>query len=251
MGLGFQSHIPYGDKQIKQIVRLKLAKRPVFIVSSQKDEFVKTETIDFEWHKGLTIQQKQKSIESFHKAFLLKFSSARVLEVSTKSTSSLGKSLSAFNLKTLVGGKEVSVETAFQSSKVFENGGPYLDLLERSSMEAKQDCRIRASGKIVGFEFNGQQFSSEPKSLFYDWLYMTALMSHPTLVQQLQEFNAFSDIEFNPAKSLNCQAKCVALFLGMKNQFNKGLEFSSPSVLFKKIKPYYSRSAEEQIDLFG
>ena len=30
------------------------------------------------------------------------------------------------------------------------------------------------------------------------------------------EFDAFTDIEFNPNKSLNCQARAAALFVAMK-----------------------------------
>ena len=48
------------------------------------------------------------------------------LEVSSKSELPLGRALGPFNLKAKMGnGSEVSVENMYQSSKVFQAGGPY------------------------------------------------------------------------------------------------------------------------------
>lgn len=80
--------------------------------------------------------QKQKSILSLHKNFLEKYPQRRILEISTKSNNELGVKLSAFNLMIHTNERAFSVESAFQSSKVFENGGPYTDLLNKSSKEA-------------------------------------------------------------------------------------------------------------------
>ena len=66
-------------------------------------------------------------------------------------------------------------ECAYQGSKVFENGGPYHELYLVSSQEAKTDDRLRNSGALVAFNFCGESFPIEPKTAFYDWLYMTAL----------------------------------------------------------------------------
>lgn len=40
------------------------------------------------------------------------------------------------------------------------------------------------------------------------------------------DFDAFTDIEFNPQKSLNCQAEAVALFVALKknNLLEKALK---------------------------
>lgn len=57
--------------------------------------------------------------------------SLQILEVSTKSTNPTGVALSAFNLKfyEIKTDREYPLENIFQSSKVFERGGPYRDLL--------------------------------------------------------------------------------------------------------------------------
>ena len=90
------------------------------------------------------------AIESFHNEILQKNKNLRVLEISTRSNERLGQELSAFNLKSETVNKKIpfTVETAFQSSKVFENGGLFIDLLYKTSKQAKTDERLKTSGKI-------------------------------------------------------------------------------------------------------
>lgn len=194
-----------------------MAKRPVYIVSNTKPYF-KCKMTDFEYFSGFSVKQKQKNIRSLHDAFSTLNPSSRILEISTKSEDSLGIALSAFNLmvKNEKGEDLFSVEAAFQSSKVFEKGGPYTDLLYVSSKEAKKDKRLKTSGSIIGFNFQGEEFKSRPKTFFYNWLYINALNSNEELAEAIMNFDAFTDIEFNPQKSLNCQAEAVALFVSLK-----------------------------------
>lgn len=51
---------------------------------------------------------------------------------------------------------------------------------------------------------------------FYDWLYINALKQNSILATELENYDIFTDIEFNPNKSLSCQAATVALFLSLK-----------------------------------
>lgn len=189
---------------------------------------VEQETIDFKYYSGFSTSQKLKTIESFHHEILQKYKNLKVLEISTKSNEELGQKLSAFNLKSETINKKIpfTVETAFQSSKVFENGGPYKDLLEKTSKEAKTDERLRTSGKIISFNFFNKDYPTEPKTLFYDWLYINVLEKNKDLHKALFQYNCFTDIEFNPAKSINCQAHAVALFISMKKN----------NIDFEKIK---------------
>ena len=39
-----------------------------------------------------------------------------------------------------------------------------------------------------------------PKTIFYDWLYINAVLENPLLAAELLKYNAFTDIEFNPKK---------------------------------------------------
>ena len=43
-----------------------MATRPIFISKTDGDFLVKTQNIDFEWFPGLSVSQKQKSIDSLH-----------------------------------------------------------------------------------------------------------------------------------------------------------------------------------------
>ena len=45
---------------------------------------------------------------------------------------------------------------------------------------------------------------------FYDWLYLNALGSHRDWIEAASGYPEFTDIEFNPAKSVNCQDRALA-----------------------------------------
>lgn len=178
-----------------------MATRPGYTI---KDGKVRTVNVNFEWSGGFAVSQKQKNIEKLHKAL-----GGSALEVSTKSKVDLGKKLSAFNLR--LGG--YTLENIYQSSKTFENGGPYTDLLEVQPKEAKRDPRLQSSGKLIAFSYKGENWPLEPRSAFYDYIYAMAVkecISEEEL-EMLSEYQYFTDIEFNPNKSSNTQARAIAI----------------------------------------
>ena len=193
----------------------KVARRLVFVPGSESP-YVSELSLEFEQFSGSSIQQKRRSIARLHASYVAKFPSSRVLEVSSKSERDLGVQLSAFNL--MIEHPErgsYSVECAFQASKVFAHGGPFVDLLDVSSRAAKTDRRLRESGKLVGFKYFAHEFPLEPKTYFYDWLYASALCRDDEIVEQVMMFDAFTDIEHNPERSINCQARTVAKVVGL------------------------------------
>ncbi|KTA76803.1 DarT1-associated NADAR antitoxin family protein [Aeromonas salmonicida] len=194
-----------------------MAKRPVFIPTTEGTALVRTESIDFQWFPGMAVSQKQKSIDSLHASACKVLGINSVLEVSSKSHEELGIALSAFNLTftTIKYNRTTSVECAFQGSKVFEHGGPFFDIFDMTSREAKKDERIRSSGRLIGFRFFGVEWELEPQTAFYDWLYINALKKLPHLTEKLLDYPAFTDIEFNPERSINCQAYSVALYISL------------------------------------
>lgn len=195
-----------------------MAIRPVFVVSLDNQYCIR-ENIEFEFFSGFSDKQKKKCIHSLHQAYLKKNADRKILEISSKSEDELGIKLSAFHLMMKTrDGKEVSVESAFQAGKVFENGGPYKDLLEVSSRTAKKDERLRNSGKIIAFTIEEQIFPTEPKTYFYNWLYINALHCYDELTEQLINYDAFTDIAFNPQKSINCQAEAAAIYVSLRKQ---------------------------------
>ena len=111
---------------------------------------------------------------------------------------------------------KISLECAFQGSKVFEGNVQYRDIYFLDSIQAKKDERLKKSGNIIGFNFNGVFWENEPKTAFYDYLYIKTLVNnYENLIKELVKFDAFSDIEFNPKKSINCQAKTCAILVSL------------------------------------
>ena len=226
-----------------------MANRPIFTPDFNGFPFVETVDIEFKWYSGFAKSQMQKTIVSLHEA-AEKQGIAPILEISRKSASRLGVSLSAFILTLETPrGQKMSVECAYQGSKVFENGGPYHDLYSVSSRSAKTDDRLRNSGELIAFNFCGEDFPIEPKTAFYDWLYITALcQKKKDLMQQLESFLGFSDIVFNPNRSLNCQARAAALFVSLsKNGLIDEQIFSDKDYYFELMTDKKRFSSTELI----
>jgi len=187
---------------------------------------VDTQMIDFTWSPGLSKSQKQKSISSLHNEAKDQLEISAILEVSSKSFDPLGIALSAFNLS-YKGQSSISVECLYQASKVFENGGAFRDIANGTSLNAKRDPRLKSSGRLIKFtSFSGEDWPLEPLTLYYDWVYLNVLFNNPELLENLHQFSAFTDIEFNPTKSINCQAYSVALFCALQSRglINEALE---------------------------
>ena len=191
-----------------------MAERPIFIPTPDSPQLVREVFLQLTWHPGFAAVQKARNIKALHAA--AHAAGYRVLEVSTKSDQQLGQQLSAFNLKVKVEALgEVPLECAFQGSKVFQRGGPFTDLYQREPREAKRDPRLNESGQLIGFRFGGLNFPLEPKTVFYDWLYLNCICRQREWTAELEQYGGFSDIEFNPQRSINCQARSVALFLSL------------------------------------
>jgi len=203
-----------------------MAQRPVFVPRTDGQRLVEEVPITFVWHKGMAPSQKKKNVLELHEAAKAK-GLHRLLEVSTKSDEKLGQRLSAFNLKVEIAGLgKVPLESAYQGSKVFSGGGPFTDLYTREAREAKKDERLKASGSLVGFRFADVSWGLEPKTAFYDWLYLRSLFEFSDFLQRLFGYDGFTDIEFNPETSLNCQARSCALLVSLmkKHLLSKAVE---------------------------
>lgn len=195
-----------------------MATRPIFIPNPSGNIGVEERMLEFSWHSGLAKSQKQKSIRALH-ATAAASGISSILEISSKSEEALGVELSAFNLRIITKTKSnvFTVETAFQGSKIFERGGPFKDLIGLDSLSAKRDIRLKESGNLIGFEFFGKKFPLIPRTYFYDWIYINALHQNTDFANQITHYQGFSDIEFNPSRSINCQAYSAALYLSLKN----------------------------------
>lgn len=192
-----------------------MAERPIFVPVLDTGELVKEIFLTIKWHSGFAPVQKEKNIKALHEA-AKGAGLSPVLEISSKSDSKRGRHLSAFHMRVKVANLgDIPLECAFQGSKVFERGGPFTDLYAADVREAKRDPRLKDSGQLVGFSFDGFFWPLEPKTAFYDWLYVGFLNGWRDWAQKLLAYSGFTDIEFNPHRSINCQARSCALFLAL------------------------------------
>lgn len=138
----------------------------------------------------------------------------------------------------------------FQSSKKFEKGGPFLDILNKDSKSAKKDKRLRESGELVSFIYKGEKWELEPKTLFYDWLYINVLNINieekKINLKEIKKYQIFTDVEFNHEKSINCQARSLALYiiLHKTRQLKKSLK--NKEIFKKNLEKIYRISSKEQ-----
>ncbi|MBR0485274.1 MAG: hypothetical protein IJJ69_10935 [Oscillospiraceae bacterium] len=183
-----------------------MAVRPAFCISQNQKVIAKQ--IEFQWISGLSFQQKQKNADSLLEAVKNAYPEANPLEISTRGRIELGVKLSAFNLKY----QGYPLECVYQSSKVFQHGKNYPDLLLKTPRDAKLDPRLQESGQLMAFYHDGITWALEPKTAFYDYIYIRAVLESlkPDEIQQIKNYNYFTDIEFNPKTGFNTQARTVA-----------------------------------------
>ena len=217
-----------------------MAVRPVFLPSSRSPYRISWNA-EFTYNSGFAVSQKQKNITAIHRVFQTAFPERNILEISSKSMQEGGSELSAFHLLKYVPslGRSIPLENVFQAGKVFQKGGPFTDLLDVSPREAKRDPRLRESGPLTEFRFEGQVFPLRPATVFYDFLYINALLENENLAKIVLKYDAFTDIEFNPEKSLNCQAKSAALFVSLHRAglLDKAADFQEFLGLFLRNTP--------------
>ncbi len=192
-----------------------MAERPIFVPVESGFQLILEKSVSFQWHSGMAPSQKKKNVAALH-ASAIKIGISPLLEVSTKSDEQIGLRLSAFNLKVeTTEGWTIPLESAFQGSKIFKFGGPFHDMYGKTGYEIKKDERLKSSGTLQGFYFDGLEWELEPKTAFYDWLYIHAVHREPDLEENLKKYAGFTDIEFNPLKSINCQARSCALYVSL------------------------------------
>lgn len=137
----------------------------------------------------------------------------------------------------------------FQSSKKFEKGGPFLDILDKDSKSAKKDKRLRKNGKLVCFMYKGEKWELEPQTLFYDWLYINVLdiniKEKKLKLKEIKKYQIFTDVEFNHEKSINCQARSLALYIVLHNMKQLKKSLKDKEVFKKNLEKIYGISSKE------
>lgn len=195
-----------------------MATRPVFVPRKEGRLVVAEVPVEFTWNPGMAPSQKKKNVAALHTAAKARGLN-HLLEISSKSEDEVGRRLSAFSLKLkLEDGTEPYLECAYQGSKVFERGGPFTDLFSAMPRDAKRDPRLTNAGKLTRFKLMGRDYPLCPKNAFYDWLYIRALYPYRSWLSERITYQGFTDIEFNPLRSINCQARAFAELVALANR---------------------------------
>ncbi|WP_434623071.1 DarT1-associated NADAR antitoxin family protein [Azospirillum sp. B2RO_4] len=194
-----------------------MAVRPVFLPVEDGPLLVEERNFEFTWAPGFSETQKKKNVSALHDA-ARRSGIGRLLEISTKSEIELGRRLSAFSLKINVEGRMLPLESVYQSAKEFRESGPFLEIMDMPPRDAKRFIRENGKGDLIGFRFLGQNFPLWPKNAFYDWLYIRALLPHNEWIKEKVLYDGFTDIEFNPQKQVNCQARAFAEYVSMQRK---------------------------------
>jgi hypothetical protein len=133
-----------------------------------------------------------------------------------------------------------SLESVYQSSKVFSRSGQIKYLIDLDPFEAKKEIRARADGDIIAFRFEGKDFPTEPKNAFYDWLYIKSIKPHEKCISNNLNYAGYSDIEFTPDRSINCQGRAVAEFHALTMR-NSAAEYADDFEGFRNLLMYAQR----------
>lgn len=104
--------------------------------------------------------------------------------MSTASEIEIGVQASAFNLGINITNpyNTYSVETIFQTSKVFKKNGKNTVVLSMGYKDTKLYTKdLHSRDKLIGFNCFGIDFPLDPPTYFYNWLYINALVSYKDL----------------------------------------------------------------------
>ena len=75
-----------------------------------------------------------------------------------------------------------------------------------------QTSKVYVDNHIVKFKFRSTEFENNPYGMYYDYLYMVALYQNQEYHELIKNYYLFTDLFFNPNKSINTQARAIAIF---------------------------------------
>ena len=192
-----------------------MAEKSVFI-SKVEYPFFEEVHVNIDWFGGFALSQKRKCQIGLHQNFLMEYPKEKILEISSSSLMSLGAKLSAMHLskRTLKG--ITTVESAFQSSRIYGDGAKRIGPFPEYRFLPGRECKklVKEAAKEMHsyqYELDGLTFYAPAHhiSQFYDFLYLNALLepeNEEVKNKLLQEkYTAFSDLA----------TKSAAIFVGL------------------------------------
>lgn len=241
-----------------------MAVKSVFISKSSYPYFEEIK-VTIDWFQGFALSQKRKNELALHHNFLSKYPSCKVLEISGASLNTLGQKLSAMHLAKQTSQGITTVESAFQSSRIYydvqadEYIGPFPEYLFLDGKTSKK--LVKTASKVLHsyeYLFDHMRFGSPEFhiSLFYDFIYLNALLEeeNQSATKELinGNYTAFTDLATN---SLNSQARSAAIFVGLyqAHLLNEITDYERYHDLFRVsgLKDPVGDNSYENVQLLG
>ena len=206
-----------------------MAQKPVYITKNKYPYFEEI-GVNCTWFGGFSQAQKLRCIISVHENFKAAYPEYPVCEISHASPVQTGKELSAMSLKKYVPSKQsyYCMESVFQSSRIYTNPqtnetvGPFKEFLPLDGKSCKKKVKELSNGwHSYAYHFENVSCPAPDFhiSLFYDWIYMSALLeeANESVRKALltSGFRAFTDLATN---ALNSQARSCAIFMSLAEQ---------------------------------
>lgn len=205
-----------------------------------KDGKIAKGVVSFKWEPGMSVAQKRRSCVHMHSALNVYLDLYPALDISSASTEKLGVELSAFNL--MLNGK--SVECWYQGSKVYSNVGHMKHLYDADSLTAKLSMKQENKGALIGFKLIDVDYPMNPKTVFYDYLYLQGLMQYEERDKVL-DYNVFTDVQ--AVLDIDaCQARSVCIYKLLHTQGNLYIVDD-----FDKFKEWHKVYVEDTYDIKG
>ena len=183
-----------------------MARRMVFFV---KDGKVERKKIKFKGIPGKSEDVLNNNVKRLHSKL-----TQRALEVSRYSQDPLGIKMDRRALyiqPNYAGG--IYLESFYQGSKIFENGGPHRHWVFLSPIDVLDDKRLENSGQIVRYWSLFEHEYWYESEHYFDYHYIKACVRSLSKydLEELLKYEVFTDIEYNPNKEDITPAIAAAL----------------------------------------
>lgn len=205
-----------------------MAKRLYFIPKRSFQGLIVEKIVDFTEVRGDKESSVVKTMENMHHVIRANETGGKILEVSPYG-SNIGQMLTPWQLTLKTkSGVSYPVAAIYESSKVFERGGPYEDLKDKNQDELQKDERLTQSGDLMGYHFEEEAFTTTPRHKFFDYLYIRALKDREDLQEELLKADIVTDVTYQMNAMHLSPARSVSYFISLyrENLLDKVLSSS-------------------------
>lgn len=154
--------------------------------------------------------------ELLHAAFQHLVHDKKVIEFSSKSDHKSVKKLLPGKLTKVVDGKKMTINKIFKTAeRVSSDDSSANNIIVNVVNKTVVEVAARKEPKTIGYKYDGHIFSSRPRQMFYNYLYINALLEHQDRMAYLAEYDAFSDVQVASSSGNPVPAQAVAIYVSL------------------------------------